>query len=74
MSALVRSIPATAMASASGMVTAGMFTGFALGPVAMGLLVSSPGGFSLGWAVVGLVYLLCALLAVVLIRAANRAA
>ncbi|MBM6589217.1 MFS transporter [Brevibacterium sp. RIT 803] len=74
MSALMRSIPATAMASASGMVTAGMFTGFALGPVAMGLLVSSPGGFSLGWAVVGLVYLLCALLAVVLIRAANRAA
>ncbi|MCF2573947.1 MFS transporter [Brevibacterium sp. UCMA 11754] len=74
MSALMRSIPATAMASASGMVTAGMFTGFALGPVAMGVLVSSPGGFSLGWAVVGLVYLLCALLAVVLIRAANRAA
>lgn len=69
MSALMRSIPSASMASASGMVTAGMFTGFALGPVGMGLLVSSPGGFSLGWAVVGLIYLLCALLAVLLIRA-----
>ncbi|WCE39406.1 MFS transporter [Brevibacterium sp. BDJS002] len=73
MSALMRSIPSASMASASGMVTAGMFTGFALGPVAMGLLVSSPGGFSLGWIVVGVIYLLCALLAVVLIRAARRA-
>lgn len=74
MSALMRSIPSASMASASGMVTAGMFTGFALGPVLMGLLVSSPGGFSLGWAAVGLVYLLCALLAVALIRATNRKA
>lgn len=72
MSALMRSIPSTSMASASGMVTAGMFTGFALGPLGMGLLVSSPGGFPLGWAVVGLVYLLCVLLAVVLIRKSSR--
>ncbi|MDN6379949.1 MAG: MFS transporter [Brevibacterium aurantiacum] len=72
MSALMRSIPSASMASASGMVTAGMFTGFALGPVGMGLLVSSPGGFSLGWAAVGVIYLLCALLAVVLMRASRR--
>nr|WP_275902109.1 MFS transporter [Brevibacterium zhoupengii] len=72
MSALLRSIPSASMASASGMVSAGMFAGFALGPVGMGLLVSSPGGFSLGWVVVGLIYLLCALLAVLLIRAARR--
>ena len=72
MSALIRSIPSTSMASASGMVTAGMFTGFALGPLGMGVLVSSPGGFSLGWAAVGLVYLLCVLLAVVLIRTSRR--
>lgn len=72
MSALMRSIPSTSMASASGMVTAGMFTGFALGPLGMGLLVSSPGGFPLGWAAVGLVYLLCVLLAVVLIRKSSR--
>lgn len=72
MSSLMRSIPSASMASASGMVSAGMFAGFALGPVGMGLLVSSPGGFSLGWAVVGLIYLLCALLAVLLIHAARR--
>lgn len=72
MSALMSSIPSASMASASGMVSAGMFAGFALGPVGMGLLVSSPGGFSLGWAVVGLIYLLCALLAVLLIHAARR--
>lgn len=72
MSALMRSIPSTSMASASGMVTAGMFTGFSLGPLGMGVLVSSPGGFQLGWAAVGLVYLLCVLLAVVLIRKSSR--
>nr|WP_245162120.1 MFS transporter [Brevibacterium marinum] len=72
MSALMRSIPATSMASASGMVTAGMFTGFALGPLGMGVLVGSPGGFSLGWAAVGLVYLLCVLLAFGLMRTSRR--
>lgn len=55
MSALMRSIPAASMASASGMVTTGMFAGFGAGPLVMGLIVSSSGGFLLGWAVVGLV-------------------
>ncbi len=72
MSALMRVIPAPSMVSASGMVTAGMFFGFALGPLGMGLLVSSAGGFLLGWIVVGAVYLLCALLALVLIRQRTR--
>ena len=72
MSALMRSIPSASMASASGMVTARMFTGSHLLPVGMGLLVSSPGGFSLGWAAVGVIYLLCAPLAVVLMRASRR--
>ncbi|WP_413333750.1 MFS transporter [Brevibacterium sp. GP-SGM9] len=72
MSALMRSIPSASMASASGMVTAGMFAGFAAGPLIMGLIVSSSGGFQLGWAVVGLIYLLCASLAVVLMRAAGK--
>jgi MFS family permease len=72
MSALMRVIPASSMVSASGMVTAGMFFGFALGPLGMGLLVSSAGGFLLGWIVVGAVYLLCALLALVLIRVNRR--
>lgn len=72
MSALMRSIPWASMASASGMVTAGMFAGFAAGPLIMGLIVSSSGGFQLGWAVVGLIYLLCASLALVLMRAAGK--
>lgn len=72
MSALMRVIPASSMVSASGMVTAGMFFGFALGPLGMGLLVGSAGGFSLGWICVGAIYLLCALLALVLIRHRNR--
>ncbi|WP_166973448.1 MFS transporter [Brevibacterium atlanticum] len=72
MSALMRVIPASSMVSASGMVTAGMFFGFALGPLGMGLLVGSAGGFLLGWIVVGVVYLLCALLALALIRHRTR--
>lgn len=72
MSALMRSTPSASMASASGMVTAGMFTGFTLGPVGMGAVVSSPGGFPAGWIGVGLIYLLCAALAAVLIRRVSR--
>ncbi|MGO1549959.1 MAG: MFS transporter [Nesterenkonia sp.] len=72
MSALMRSTPSASMASASGMVTAGMFTGFTLGPVGMGAVVSSPGGFPAGWVAVGLIYLLCAALAAVLIRRDSR--
>lgn len=68
MSVLLRSIPSASMASSSGVVTAGMFTGFAIGPLMMGIIVSSPGGFTLGWIAVGLVYLLCSVLAAVLIR------
>lgn len=72
MSALMRSIPSASMASASGMVTAGMFTGFALGPLGMGLLIGSAGGFHAGWIAVTVVYLLCAVLAAVLIRTTRR--
>ncbi|MGC3022542.1 MULTISPECIES: MFS transporter [unclassified Brevibacterium] len=71
MAALMRVIPAGSMASASGMVTAGMFFGFAIGPLGMGVVVGSPGGFPLGWVAVGASYLLCVLLALVLIRAAR---
>lgn len=69
MSVLMRSIPSASMASASGMVTAGMFAGFALGPLGMGALIGSAGGFSAGWIAVGVVYLLCAVLGAMLIRA-----
>ena len=67
--AVSASIPSASMASASGMVTAGMFAGFALGPLGMGLLIGSAGGFTAGWVAVAVVYLLCAVLAAMLIRA-----
>lgn len=74
MAALMRAIPASSMVSASGMVTAGMFFGFALGPLLMGIIVGSPGGFVLGWITVGITYLLCVVLACVLIRVSARRA
>lgn len=72
MAALMRAIPAASMASASGVVTAGMFFGFALGPLLMGVVVGSPGGFELGWVAVGATYLLCVILALILIRSSSR--
>ena len=72
MAALMRAIPASSMVSASGMVTAGMFFGFALGPLLMGVIVGSPGGFVLGWITVGITYVLCVILAFILIRVSSR--
>ncbi len=72
MAALMRAIPASSMVSASGMVTAGMFFGFALGPLLMGIIVGSPGGFVLGWITVGITYVLCMILALILIRVTSR--
>lgn len=72
MSALMRSIPSSLMASASGIATAGMFTGFAIGPAVMGAAVSSSGGFPLGWGAVAIVYLGCAALAAVLLGVQRR--
>ncbi|MBO0594680.1 MFS transporter [Nesterenkonia sp. E16_7] len=72
MSVLLRSIPSAKMASSSGVVTAGMFAGFAIGPLGMGLLISSGGGFTLGWMAVGVVYLLSTLLAVILVSRRRR--
>ncbi|MGZ1489962.1 MFS transporter [Brevibacterium sediminis] len=72
MAALMRAIPASSMVSASGMVTAGMFFGFALGPLLMGVIVGSPGGFVLGWIAVGITYVLCVILALILIRVSSR--
>lgn len=72
MAALMRAIPASSMVSASGMVTAGMFCGFALGPLLMGVIVGSPGGFVIGWVAVGITYVLCVILALILIRVSSR--
>ncbi len=72
MAAVVRSVPPGSMGMASGMVGAGQFGGFTIGPLAMGALVGSPGGFSRGWSAVGGVYLLCVLLAIYLLWRRNR--
>lgn len=67
MATLLRSVPAASMGSATGMVSAGQFGGFTVGPLAMGALIGSPGGFTAGWIVVALVYLSCVLLGLYLV-------
>ncbi|WP_102158848.1 MFS transporter [Zhihengliuella halotolerans] len=74
MAALLRSIPAASMASASGIVTAGMFAGFTFGPLVMGSLISAAGGFETGWIAVGGVYAVCVGVAAYLLRRQRRAA
>ncbi len=77
MAAVVRGVPASSMGMASGMVSAGQFGGFTFGPLLMGTLVGSPGGFALGWTAVGGIYLLCVVLATYLVlrrRRRNRSA
>lgn len=72
MAALLRSIPAGSMASASGRVSAGMFAGFTLGPLIMGALLGSPGGFAAGWIAVAVAYAACAVLAGYLVLRRRR--
>ncbi|UXN32307.1 MFS transporter [Glutamicibacter sp. M10] len=73
MAALLRAVPANRLGSASGIVSAGQFGGFTVGPLAMGLLVGSAGGFTVGWICVIGVYLCCTALGLVLVlRSASR--
>jgi MFS family permease len=72
MAAVVRSVPPSSMGMATGMVTAGQFGGFTIGPLVMGTLVGSAGGFALGWAVVGGIYLLCVGLGLYLVLRRRR--
>lgn len=67
MAALLRVIPANRMGSASGIVSAGQFAGFTVGPLMMGLLVGSPNGFSAGWIAVAGIYLCCVFLGLFLV-------
>jgi cyanate permease len=43
-----------------------MYTGFAAGPLLVGLLLDNTGSFHSGWLFIGAGYLLCILLALVL--------
>ena len=67
MASLLRSVPASSMSSATGWVSAGLFGGFTIGPLGMGALIGSPGGFAAGWIAVGLTYLVCVALALYLV-------
>lgn len=72
MAALLRAVPASLMGSASGIVSAGQFGGFTIGPLVMGMVISSAGGFTLGWLMVAGIYLCCTVLGVLLVLRARR--
>ena len=53
MLAVIRELPATAVARASARVQAAFFTGLALSPAVFGWLVDATGGYLAGWALTG---------------------
>ena len=59
MAGVLREVPKQRVGAASGAVSLGMYAGFALGPLAMGLLLEYSGGFLDGWLFIGGAYLLC---------------
>jgi predicted MFS family arabinose efflux permease len=59
MAGLLREVSKQRVGAASGVVSLGMYAGFALGPLAMGLLLASSGSFLGGWLFIGGAYLLC---------------
>ncbi|MCG2623319.1 MFS transporter [Arthrobacter sp. I2-34] len=73
MAGVMRVVPAARVGAATGIVSMGMYTGFAAGPLLMGLLLDRTGNFHSGWLLVGAGYLLCIVLALVLRSYGNRA-
>src|SRR5699024_1234596 len=69
---LLRVVPAHKIGAASGLNSMGMYTGFALGPLIMGLLQDMTHSFMAGWLFVGLSYLLCGVVTIVLYRRTIR--
>src|SRR5699024_12607581 len=65
---LLRVVPSHKMVAASGLNCVGMYSGFAVGPLIMGLLHDLTQTFATGWLFVGLSYLLCGIVTVVLYR------
>ncbi|MCQ1995716.1 MFS transporter [Arthrobacter sp. zg-Y1171] len=59
MAGVLREVPRERVGAASGAVSLGMYSGFALGPLAMGLLLQYSGGFLAGWLSIGAAYLVC---------------
>jgi predicted MFS family arabinose efflux permease len=72
MAGVMRVVPAARVGAASGVVSMGMYAGFASGPLLTGLLLESTGNFNTGWVLVGAGYALCVVLALFLRRHGNR--
>lgn len=62
MMAVVRSVDARQIGRASGVLSTGLYLGFAVGPVAFGALADATGGYGTGWLILMGVYLLAAAL------------
>jgi predicted MFS family arabinose efflux permease len=65
-SGIIAAAPRTRIGIASGLVSAGMYLGFASGPAIIGWLVDHTGGFLASWGAVACTYALCFVLALVL--------
>lgn len=72
MAGVMKSVPAARVGAASGVASLGMYFGFALGPLTMGLLLERTGAFAGGWLFVGAGYVVCAVLALVARRRVAR--
>jgi MFS family permease len=72
MAGVMRVVPAARVGAATGIVSMGMYTGFAGGPLLMGVLLDRTGSFYSGWLLIGGGYLLCIVLALVLRSYGNR--
>lgn len=69
---LLRVVPEEKIGKASGLNSMGMYAGFALGPLIMGLLQDFTHSFAAGWLFVGLSYLLCGVVTIMLYRRTLR--
>ncbi|MET1154774.1 MFS transporter [Arthrobacter sp.] len=69
---VMRVVPAQRVGAASGIVSMGMYAGFAAGPLLMGLLLEATGSFHAGWLLIGAGYLLCSVLGFALRAYGNR--
>lgn len=67
-SGIVDAAPRGRIGVASGLVAAGMYLGFSLGPAIVGTIVDLTGTFTMGWVAVGVTYIGCFLVALALTR------
>jgi predicted MFS family arabinose efflux permease len=72
MAGLMHTVPAGRVGAASGIVALGLYSGFALGPLMMGILLGQSGNFFSGWIMVGASYVLCIVLALTLTSRRQR--